>query len=123
MEAKRLDNMGTKRSKEYLIGRVEKKKYESNGGVERFKQGIHGRNLKYGALIGYVQKYDFTYWYDLINSWINDLIQKKTISPVHWTPEDKLKKRYIRALTAKFVSVNSRRDDSITLFHLWADLK
>ncbi len=123
METKRLDNMGTKRSKEYLIGRVEKKKYESSGGVERFKQEIHGKNLKYGALIGYVQKYDFTYWHDLINSWINDLIQRKIDSPVKWTSGDKLKKRYIRCVTAKFVSINSRKNDSITLFHLWADLK
>jgi hypothetical protein len=119
MEAKRLD----KRSREYLIGRFEKKKYESNGGVERFKQGIHGRNLKYGALIGYVQKYDFTYWHDLINSWINDLIQRKIDSPVQWFSEDNLKKVYVKSVTAKFVSINSRKNDSITLFHLWVDLK
>ncbi|MDM8514951.1 hypothetical protein QUF76_02035 [Desulfobacterales bacterium HSG16] len=127
MEAKRLDKLGAKRSKEYLLGRFEtkkdgKKKYVSCGGVERFKQGIHGRNLKYGAIIGYVQEHDSLHWYDLINSWVNDLIKKKFHSLVNWTKKDQLKKTYIKPVTAKFVSVNSRQNDSITLFHLWVRL-
>ena len=122
MEAKRLGNLGKKRSKEYLIGRYENKKYIHCGGVERFKQGKHGRNLEYGAIIGYVQEHDFTYWYGRINSWIDDLIQKNLYSPVPWLLRDKLKKDYIRSTTAKFISITSRKDNSITLFHLWAKL-
>ena len=45
MEAKRLANLGSNRLMEYLIGRFEKGKYKSCGGVERFKQGVHGRKL------------------------------------------------------------------------------
>ena len=122
MEAKRLANLGSKRLMEYLIGRFEKAKYNSCGGVERFKQGIHGRNLNYGAILGYVQENDFAYWYDLINSWVDELINEKFFSPVNWLPKDELQKEYIKSTTAKFLSVNSRKDDSITLFHLWARL-
>lgn len=122
MEAKRLAKLGSNRLMEYLIGRSEKGKYNSCGGVERFKQRIHGRNLDYGAIIGYVQENDFVYWYELINSWVEELINKKIPSPVNWLPKDKLQKKYIKSTTAKFLSVNSRKDDSITLFHLWARL-
>jgi hypothetical protein len=122
MEAKRLANLELKRSKEYLIGRFENKKYLNCGGVERFKQGKHGRDLKYGAVIGYVQLHDFSYWHDSINSWVDDLIQKKLYSPVSWLIKDKLEKNYIKPTTAKFVSTASRKDDFITLFHLWARL-
>jgi len=122
MEAKRLANLGSNRLMEYLIGRYEKGKYKNCGGVERFKQGIHGRNLDYGAIIGYVQENDFVYWYGQLNSWIKELINKKISSPVNWLSKDKLQKKYIISKTAKFLSVNSRRDDSITLFHLWSRL-
>ena len=122
MEAKRLAKLGSNRLMEYLIGRSEKGKYNSCGGVERFKQGIHGRNLTYGAMIGYVHENDFAYWYDLINSWVDELINEKFFSPANWLPKDKLQKEYIKSTTAKFLSVNSRQDDSITLFHLWARL-
>jgi hypothetical protein len=122
LEAKRLGRLGSKRSKEYLIGRFENEKYFNCGGVERFKQGKHGRNLKYGAIIGYVQEHDFACWYGRINSWIDDLIQKNLYSPVPWLLKDKLKKDYIRSTTAKFISTTSRKNDFITLFHLWARL-
>jgi hypothetical protein len=122
MEAKRLANLGSNRLMEYLIGRYEKGKYKNCGGVERFKQGIHGRNIDYGAIIGYVQDYDFVHWHGQLNSWIKELINKKLFSPVDWMPKDKLQKEYIKSTTAKFISINSRRDDSITLFHLWARL-
>ncbi len=122
IEAKRLAKLGSKRSKEYLVGRTEKNKYNSCGGVERFKQGIHGRGLPYGAIIGFVQEYDFDYWYGLLNSWIEDLIHKNIYSPVIWHIRDKLKKDYIKSTTAKFISITSRKNNFITLFHLWARL-
>ena len=122
MEAKRLANLGSNRLMEYLIGRYEKGKYKNCGGVERFKQGIHGRNIDYGAIIGYVQENDFVYWHAQLNSWIKELINKKFFSPVNWILKDKLEKKYIKSTTAKFISVNSRRDNFITLFHLWARL-
>ena len=122
MEAKRLGNLGKKRAKEYLIGRYENEKYIHCGGVERFKQGIHGRGLLYGAIIGYVQEYDFAYWHGLLNSWVEDLIHKNIYSPVTWHIRDKLQKEHIKSTTAKFISITSRKNNFITLFHLWARL-
>jgi hypothetical protein len=122
LEAKRLGSLSPNRSKEYLIGRSEKGKYTNCGGVERFKQGKHGRNLKYGAIIGYVQKNNFDHWYGLLNSWVEDLIHKRIYSPVHWRLEDKLEKEYIKSTTAKFISTNCRNKGFITLFHLWVSL-
>ena len=122
MEAKRLGNLGKKRSKEYLIGRYENEKYINSGGVERIKQVIHGRGLPYGAIIGYVQEYDFAYWHGLLNSWVEDLIHKNIYSPVTWHIRDKLQKEYIKSTTAKFISITSRKNNFITLFHLWARL-
>ena len=122
LEAKRLAKLGSNRLMEYLIGRSEKGKYNNCGGVERFKQGIHGRKLDYGAIISYVQDYDFVHWHGQLNSWIKELINKKIFSPVNWIPKDKLQKEYIKSTTAKFISINSRQDNAITLFHLWARL-
>lgn len=122
IEAKRLANLGTNRLMEYLIGRDEKGKYNSCGGVERFKQGIHGSKLNYGAIIGYVQEHDFEHWYGQLNIWIDELIIKKTFSPVTWSIKDKLEKKYIKSNTAKFISENSRQKDKIVLFHFWVKL-
>ena len=122
MEAKRLSKLGSNRLMEYLIGRYEKGKYNNCGGVERFKQGIHGKNLSYGAIIGYVQEHDFRHWYYLINSWVEELINRKISSPAKWLLRDKLHEEYIKTSTAKFISINSRQNDSITLFHLWVSL-
>ena len=119
---KLLKELTSNRLIEYLIGRFEKDKYNSCGGVERFKQGIHGRKLNCGAIIGYVQDYNFVHWHSQLNARIKELINKKIFSPVNWMPKDKLQKDYIKSTTAKFISVNSRQDDTITLFHLWARL-
>ncbi len=122
LEAKRLCKLEKRRKKEYLIGRFEKKKYVNTGGVERFKQAIHGRNLPCGAVIGYVQEYDFNHWHRKINLWIDELIRKSIYSPVCWSLNDKLKKVYAETSAAKFTSVNSRQSDAIRLFHLWVNL-
>lgn len=122
MEAKRLDKISKAREREYLVGHIEKKKYIDCGGVERFKKGIHGQGLRYAGVIGYVQEYNFAYWHKTINSWIDELINKKIPSPLKWSIEDKLVEEYKRPSTAKFKSQNSRPRGSIFLFHLWVNL-
>ncbi len=122
MEAKRLDKISTTREKEYLIGRQEKDSYIHCGGVERFKNEIHGKGLRYACVIGYVQKYDFDYWHHSINSWIDSLIEGKILSSVKWSEKDKLVQEYKLSHTAKFKSENSRTSGSILLFHLWVNL-
>lgn len=122
MEAKRLGKMPKARECEYLVGRREKGKYLECGGVERFKNEIHGKGLKYAAIIGYVQAYDFDYWHKTINSRIDALIAGTIATSTTWNEKDKLLEEYKRSLTAKFKSENSRKTGSIILIHLWVNL-
>lgn len=123
MEAKRLCKLSKAREKEYLIGRKEKGRYIECGGIERFKNEIHGRGLKYGAIIGYVQEYNFDHWHNRINSWIDALIAGTIDTSTKWMEKDKLSEEYKRPAIAKFMSENSRKTGSIIfLFHLWVNL-
>jgi hypothetical protein len=122
IEAKRLDNISKAREKEYLVGGREQGRYVECGGVERFKKEIHGKKLKYAAIIAYVQKYDFDYWHYKINKWIEALIDGSIDSTVKWSDEDRLVDEYKYSHTAKFKSENSRKKDTIFLFHLWVNL-
>lgn len=121
IEAKRLPTPGQNREKEYVIGQD-----RSSGGIERFKKGIHGKNLRYAAIIGYIQKEDFEFWFLKINNWIDELINS---SNNKWLSEDKLIK-VVEADEdgcAKFESNNIRIDtepeiESIKLLHFWISL-
>ncbi len=120
IEAKRLPTPGAKREKEYVIGTD-----KASGGIERFKKGIHGENLKYAAMIGYIQSEDAPHWFVQVNDWISDLI---ATVPSEWNDNDKL----IELLTDKkgtilstYTSRNSRVTSSggiITIFHFWVTL-
>lgn len=122
IEAKRLGKPSKAREKEYLVGRVEKGKYKECGGVERFKNEIHGKGLKYCGIIGYVQEYDFNYWHHTINSWIDALIAGAITTTAKWTERDKLLEEYKKSAIAKFKSENVRKTGSIILIHLWVNL-
>tara|TARA_R110002124_G_scaffold9336_3_gene47834 strand:+ start:303 stop:1031 length:729 start_codon:yes stop_codon:yes gene_type:complete len=121
IEAKRLPTLGHNREKEYIIGHD-----KPNGGMERFKKGIHGKNLKYAAIIAYVQKENFDYWFLQINGWIDDLVK---ISHGDWTEEDKLIKSGTNSTVkfAKFESDNislpiAPQKQKTRLFHFWISL-
>jgi len=120
-EAKRLNgkDISERREKEYVVGRLENDKYIDSGGIERFKKNIHGQGLKHCGIIGYVQKKDFKYWYQKINSWIDELINDRSHN-LKWNNEDKLVKNYEKTVTAKYNSKHSRlKDGPISLTHLW----
>lgn len=120
IEAKRLPTSGQNREKEYVIGHD-----KPCGGIERFKKRIHGKDLKYAAVIGYIQKEDADYWFLQINDWIRELI---TSTPDLWKEEDKLIKQDIQLKGLdKFISKNSRLEanrqvDFISLFHFWVNI-
>ncbi len=131
VEAKRLGLSG-KREKEYLVGHwegEEQEKYIESGGIERFKKHIHGKRLLHSGMIGYVQKNDFSYWLTKINGWVDEFIQNPQQSLVSWEEGDKLSPEITdHQRIAKHTSLHSRREDSteldsITLYHLWVDLK
>lgn len=133
-EAKRLySRLGRAREKEYLVGRRERDKYNDCGGVERFKKCIHGKHLEYSGIIGYVQDEDFEYWHRKINSWIDGLISEQTdtgskdLITVIWSEDDKLINNRTNAISARYLSINKRKDkekmiNDITLYHLWVKL-
>jgi len=120
IEAKRLPTPGQNREKEYVIGND-----KPSGGVERFKKGIHGKNLRFAAIIGYIQEEDTSHWYLKINEWISELIIS---TPKLWKENDKLVKQDIEQKGLdKFTSKNFRlevdgEEDFIDLFHFWINL-
>ena len=119
-EAKRLDYISKAREKEYVTGREENGVYIDTGGVERFKKEIHGKNLNYCGMIGYIQKYDFQHWHEKINSWVDELINISNNSGLMWNEEDRLIEDYVKAITARYKSEHTRLNTGkITLFHLW----
>ncbi|WP_026704834.1 hypothetical protein [Flavobacterium soli] len=88
IEAKRLTtSMPKNRDKEYVLG---ENPIKSSGGIERFKNNVHGVNLNHSAIIGYVQNENGKYWYNSINSWIQELIDDKIKSTLNWFSNDLL---------------------------------
>lgn len=121
IEAKRLPTPGQNREKEYVVGFD-----KPSGGIERFKKRIHGNNLKYAAIIGYIQEENANHWYLKINDWIGELI---TSYPNIWNQDDKLIKGTSMLIGLnKFYSknlrsgLNSKKNDSINLLHFWINL-
>lgn len=120
IEAKRLPTPGQNREKEYVIGHD-----KPSGGIERFKKRIHGHNLKYAAIIGYIQKENADYWFIKINDWIGELI---TLFPAKWNEDDKLVKNKTElAELEKYISKNQKDElggkvELINVFHFWINL-
>jgi len=121
IECKRLPTSGHNREREYVIGND-----RPSGGIERFKKGIHGKNLKHSAIIGYVQQNDFQFWLSKINSWIDDLIIS---SKDEWLSDDKLNK--IRSedeegwikLESNNIRIDKESDiETIRILHFWVNL-
>ena len=52
-------------------------------GIGRFKREEHGKQHDIAAMLGYVQSRDFEYWYNEVNSWIEDLISGNGKSDVN----------------------------------------
>jgi len=123
-EAKRLStSLPKSRQKEYVIGEYEKgKKFKNSGGVERFKNGRHGKDVNKACLIGYVQTNSFTYWFKKINGWIQDEINNPSDSRLTWDNDDKLIKIESDINTCVHMS-NAKRQllNSIELRHFWID--
>lgn len=107
------------REKEYVYGEIETK-YEKLGGIERFKREHHGKGLSHSAIVAYVEKHDFCYWFETINSWINELCKPNSDTSIIWNEEDLLVKQYEKETLARYESENYRiNNDAIKLTHLW----
>ena len=123
IEAKRLTtSMPKNREKEYVLGDNPTK---LSGGIERFKNNVHGVNLQHSAIIGYVQNEDAKHWYSTINTWIQELIDVKVKSPLIWISNDLLNNTcsFKDLRMSKCLSISEKIDhSSITLNHYFINL-
>lgn len=83
IEAKRLPTHTSpinlpEREREYVVGHWNFRSSSNkriSGGIERFKEGLHGADLERVGMIAFVQKHDSRHWLAEVNRWIADLIQ------------------------------------------------
>lgn len=113
IEAKRLPT-GYGREKEYVEGNL--------GGIQRFKEGHHGKDLSQSAMVGYVQKETCLHWHTEINKWIANLINANSEGHIVWNETDLLRHLSDFNKIQKYVSENQRDIDSIRLYHYLMDL-
>ena len=92
-----------------------------NSGIGRFKNKEHGKNHDIAAMLGYVQKEDFNYWYGKVNSWIDDLIANPN-DCIGWSEQDKITIIQVSEF-GEYKSTHSRiKINPITLYHFWISL-
>lgn len=92
-----------------------------NSGIGRFKNKEHGKNHDIAAMLGYVQKEDFNYWYGKVNSWIDDLIANPN-DCIGWSEQDKTTIIQVSEF-GEYKSTHSRiKINPITLYHFWINL-
>jgi hypothetical protein len=91
-------------------------------GIGRFKEEKHGKQHNIAAMLGYVQKEDFSHWFGEVNSWITALISDNSENP-RWTEGDKINEIQIADI-GEYQSKHCRiTKEPITLHHFWIDLR
>jgi hypothetical protein len=98
IEAKRLPTPSRAgqgdRSREYVVSDWDRRnsaKKNRTGGIERFKEGLHGGAFDRSAIVAFIQHETPDLWLVKVNSWINDLIANPV--PCHkaaWNKNDLL---------------------------------
>jgi hypothetical protein len=113
VESKRLPAPDNKklREKEYVIG--DKK----NGGIERYKKEIHGKNFDECGMVGFIEKYTPSYWLNLINSWIHELAK----TDLGWSDNELLAIKENTDDYSYLFSIANRMksDKNVALHHWW----
>lgn len=120
-ECKRLPAPSHDREKEYVTGGIEHK----NGGIQRFKLGLHGANHDIAALIGYIQERSACEWYEEINKWIVELSSGTIADVCVWDKSEVLERleedssRCIANCRSTHNRSGSAKSDKILIRHLW----
>lgn len=120
-ECKRLPPPSPDREKEYVTGGI---KY-TNGGIQRFKLGLHGADHDIAAMIGYLQKGSANCWHDKINKWIVELSGGIIADVCVWDESEVLEKLEEDSSrgTANCRSTHNRsgspKSNKILIRHLW----
>ena len=117
MEAKRLPTPPERRqATEYVYYQNSTK----SGGIERFKQNKHAKELSISAMIGYIQdNNDFIHWHTTINEWIEQATKNDTLGL--WNNGDCLVFYENNNTFAVLHSEHNRLSPStpILLYHFW----
>lgn len=123
-EAKRLNSKLPKnREKEYVCGEYKNNKCVRNsGGIERFKNGRHGKDVVHAGIIGYIQTDSPKYWIKKINNWIQEQIENASDNRLIWLQNDLLMINDENEILSSYSSVSHRvHNDNIQLKHFWID--
>lgn len=121
-EAKRLNaTLPKKREREYVIGEyVKGKQTKNSGGIERFKNLRHGKDVVHAAIIGYVQTDTFDHWAKKINGWIQDEINSPNDSTLIWSTEDHLESNWTSGKLCSYLSKPKRKcGQGLNMNHIW----
>ncbi|MEQ9426332.1 MAG: hypothetical protein RJQ09_18040 [Cyclobacteriaceae bacterium] len=124
-EAKRLSSTLPKiREKEYVIGEYKKdERIKNSGGIERFKNLRHGKNVNHAAMIGYVQTDTFDDWTKKIKRWIKAEIKNPHDSALTWDADDYLQSQWSKGRLCCFLSKPKRKKGKVLhMNHLWVML-
>jgi hypothetical protein len=121
-ETKRLNStIPKKREREYVIGEYENGMcIKNSGGIERFKNLRHGKNVIYAGIIGYVQTGSFEHWVKKINGWVKDEIISPHDSSLTWDPDDYLKIDWSNSTLCHYISILKRKNlMQLDMHHIW----
>lgn len=124
-EAKRLSStLPKKREREYVIGEYDKGKLTKNsGGIERFKNLRHGKDVIHSAIIGYVQTDTFDYWANKIDSWIKEEVGSPHDSNLTWDADDYLQPKWSNEKLCCYLSKPKRKGSTnLKINHIWISL-
>jgi hypothetical protein len=120
IEAKRLPSPRKDREREYVCGIA-----KASGGIQRFKLGLHGKDVETAAIVGYIEKQSARHWHATINTWIGDLASKKSADGCVWTDADVLgelicdEEQGLSATESNHQREGKCLTNSIHLHHFW----
>lgn len=124
-EAKRLNSKLPKhREKEYVCGEYTGGKCAKNsGGVERFKNGRHGKDVINAGIVGYLQTDSPKHWHQKVNEWIKEQVASPSDSKLTWEDKDTLSLDSQTGTFSEYSSLSYRIfGDEIQLKHFWIDI-
>lgn len=124
-EAKRFSSsLPTKREKEYVCGEYSGGKcIKNSGGIERFKNGRHGKDVVNAAMVGYIQTDSPKHWFKKVNEWIQEQIKSPCDAKLAWNKKDLLAWDSQTGILSHYSSLSYRIfDDEIQLRHFWIDM-
>lgn len=112
------------REKEYVCGEyMDGKCLKNSGGIERFKNGRHGKDVVNAGIIGYIQTDSPAYWIQKVNSWVEEQIRRSNNNKLIWRKTDLLTFINQKTLLSIYSSVSHRiYGDDISLRHFWIDI-